>query len=240
MVEINTVVVATRHDSHAQFVLDALTAGKHTFVEKPLCLTLKELDAITSAYENALQDGKAPTLMVGFNRRFAPQIKKIKELLTGVVEPKSFIMTVNAGDIPIDHWTQDLEIGGGRIIGEACHFIDLLRFLAGVPITHYTANFMGQQPGMVSSDKVSISLSFADGSLGTVHYLANGNKLFPKERLEVFCAGRVLQLDNFRKLHGFGWPGFKKLNIRRQDKGQKACAAAFLEEIRNGLLPFAR
>ena len=233
-VEINTSVVATRHDSHAKYILDALTAGKHIFVEKPLCLTLKELDAITSAYENALQDGKAPTLMVGFNRRFAPQIKKIKELLTGVVEPKSFIMTVNAGDIPIDHWTQDLEIGGGRIIGEACHFIDLLRFLAGVPITHYTANFMGQQPGMVTSDKVSISLSFADGSLGTVHYLANGNKSFPKERLEVFCAGRVLQLDNFRKLHGFGWPGFKKLNIRRQDKGQKACVATFLQAIRNG------
>jgi len=110
----------------------------------------------------------------------------------------------------------------------------LLRFLAGVPITHYTANFMGRQPGMVSSDKVSISLSFVDGSLGTVHYMANGNKSFPKERLEVFCAGRVLQLDNFRKLHGFGWPGFKKLNIRRQDKGQKACVAVFLQAIRNG------
>ena len=143
-------------------------------------------------------------------------------------------MTVNAGEIPADHWTQNPETGGGRIIGEACHFIDLLRFLTGVPVTHYTATFMGQQSGMVTRDKVSISLSFSDGSFGTVHYLANGNKSFPKERLEVFCAGRVLQLDNFRKLRGFGWPGFKKMNLRRQDKGQKACAAAFLDAIREG------
>ena len=123
---------------------------------------------------------------------------------------------------------------GGRVIGEACHFIDLLRFLVGAPIVGHTATFMGTQPGMLTSDKVSIALSFADGSFGTVHYLANGNKSFPKERLEVFCAGGVLQLDNFRKLRGFGWPGFKRMNLRRQDKGQKACAAAFLDAIREG------
>jgi len=239
--EINTAVVVTRHDSHAQYVLDAVNAGKHIFVEKPLCLSIKELEDITSAYNDMLLDGNAPLLMVGFNRRFAPQVQKIKELLSEVTEPRSFIMTVNAGEISADHWTQDLEIGGGRIIGEACHFIDLLRFLAGAPITYHSATFIGAKPGMVSSDKVSISLSFADGSFGTVHYLANGNKSFPKERLEVFCAGRVLQLDNFRKLRGFGWPGFQKMNLRRQDKGQKMCAAAFLEAIRNGVacpIPF--
>jgi len=240
--KINTVVVATRHDSHARFVLDALHAGKHVFVEKPLCLTLDELDEISIAYKAAGEDadqeagenGKTPLLMVGFNRRFAPQVQKIKQLLTGAAEPKSFIMTVNAGAIPADHWTQDPAIGGGRIIGEACHFIDLLRFLAGAPIVGHTATFMGTQPGVMARDKVSIALSFADGSFGTVHYLANGNKSFPKERLEVFCAGGVLQLDNFRKLRGFGWPGFKRMNLRRQDKGQKACAKAFLDAVRGG------
>jgi len=174
--------------------------------------------------------------MVGFNRRFAPQVVKIKELLTAVAEPKSFIMTVNAGEIPADHWTQDPDIGGGRIIGEACHFIDLLRFLAGAPIVAHSATFMGARAGMVSSDKVSISLEFEDGSFGVVHYLANGSKAFPKERLEVFCGGGVLQLDNFRKLRGYGWPGFKKMHLRRQDKGQRACAKAFLDAVRSGLV----
>jgi predicted dehydrogenase len=159
---------------------------------------------------------------------------KVKELLTGRAEPKSFIMTVNAGEIPADHWAQDPATGGGRVIGEACHFIDLLRFLAGAPIVGHNATFMGAQAGMVTNDKASITLSFADGSFGVVHYLANGSKAFPKERLEVFCGGGVLQLDNFRKLKGFGWPGFKSMNLRRQDKGQKACAAAFLDAVRDG------
>jgi predicted dehydrogenase len=227
--DINTVVVATRHDSHSGFVVDALQAGKHVFVEKPLCLTLDELDEISSAYKES-----SSLLMVGFNRRFAPHVQKIKQLLSGMAEPKSFIMTVNAGGIPADHWTQDPDIGGGRIIGEACHFIDLLRFLAGAAIVSHSAIFMGTRTGMVTNDKVSISLSFADGSFGTVHYLANGSKAFPKERLEVFCAGGVLQLNNFRRLSGFGWPGFKKMNLRRQDKGQKACASAFLDAVREG------
>ncbi len=121
-----------RHDSHAGFVLDALRAGKHVFVEKPLCLTLGELEEISAAYEAAGPGSDAPLLMVGFNRRFAPQVVKIKELLLGLAESKSFIMTVNAGAIPVDHWTQDPAVVGGRIIGEACHFIDLLRFLVGV------------------------------------------------------------------------------------------------------------
>jgi len=172
--------------------------------------------------------------MVGFNRRFAPQVVKIKELLASVSEPKSFIMTVNAGEIPADHWTQDPDIGGGRVIGEACHFIDLLRFLADSPIVEHSATFMGAQAGKITNDKVSISLRFADGSFGVVHYLANGSKAFPKERLEVFCGGGVLQLDNFRKLKGFGWKGFKSMNLRRQDKGQKACAQAFLDAVREG------
>jgi predicted dehydrogenase len=159
---------------------------------------------------------------VGFNRRFAPQIQKIKALLATVPEPKSLIMTVNAGEIPPDHWTQDPAIGGGRIIGEGCHFVDLLRFLAGSPIVGHQATSIGQAPGIaIRGDKTSFTLRFADGSFGTVHYLANGHKAYPKERLEVFCAGRVLQLDNFRKLKGYGWPGFKRMNLWRQTRGRQ-------------------
>jgi len=231
-IDINTVVITTRHNNHAQFVCKALNAGKHVFVEKPLALKREELNKITEAYEEAGSNG-APLVMVGFNRRFSPHVKKIKQLMSGVSEPKSFIMTVNAGAIPTGHWTQDKEVGGGRIIGEGCHFIDLLRFLAGAEIVSVQAMMMGAGV-TIRNDKVTITLGFADGSFGTVHYLANGSKAFPKERLEVFCADRVLQLDNFRKLTGFGWPGFSKLKTSKQDKGQVACAAAFVDAIESG------
>lgn len=228
---INTVAVTTRHDSHAQLTLRALTAGKHVFVEKPLCLNLQELTEIESVYGGFVADrGSAPLVMVGFNRRFAPHVIRIKKLLAATVGPKVFVMTVNAGAIPADHWTQDPTVGGGRIVGEACHFIDLLRFLAGAPIGGWQRSAMKAATG----DTVSIALNFADGSIGSIHYLANGSKSFPKERLEVFAAGGVLQLDNFRRLRGFGWPGFRRMNLWRQDKGQQACAAAFIQAIEAG------
>ncbi len=230
---INTVVVTTRHDSHARFVCDALKAGKHVFVEKPLALKREELNEIVAAYESVSAQG-SPLVMVGFNRRFSPHVQKIKQLLSTVSQPKSFIMTVNAGAIPADHWAQDKEVGGGRIIGEGCHFIDLLRYLADAEITSVQAMMIGEGVG-VRDDKVTFTLGFANGSFGTVHYLANGNKSFPKERLEIFCADRVLQLDNFRKLTGYGWKGFDKMKLMRQDKGQKACAAAFVEAIEKGI-----
>jgi predicted dehydrogenase/threonine dehydrogenase-like Zn-dependent dehydrogenase len=229
--DINTIIITTRHDSHAHFVVKALESGKNVFAEKPLALNLNELRAIESAFSKVeANKTPLPLLMVGFNRRFAPQVQKMKELLSGVKGPMSCVMTVNAGAIPADHWTQDLAIGGGRIVGEACHFIDLLRYLAGVPIKSYSRIDMD----IVTRDTVSLQISFVDGSIGTVHYFANGCKSFPKERLEVFAAGRVLQLDNFRKLHGFGWPGFSKMNLWRQDKGQKACAAAFVKAVEQG------
>jgi predicted dehydrogenase/threonine dehydrogenase-like Zn-dependent dehydrogenase len=229
--EIDTVVVATRHDSHGAYVLQTLQAGKHVFVEKPLCLTLQELTEI----EGEIAKHPSLRLMVGFNRRFAPQVLKMKSLLAGVPEPKAFVMTVNAGAIPAEHWTQDLTVGGGRIIGEACHFVDLLQFLAAAPIVSVQAVALGlRHTSFMGDDEVTCILSFADGSVGTVHYLANGHRSFAKERLEVFCAGRILQLDNFRRLRGFGWPGFKKMNLWRQDKGNRACAAAFVEAIRQG------
>ena len=236
---LDALVITTRHNSHADFVLQALEAGKHVFVEKPLCLTVSELDKIANVRARLQKlNGWHPLVMVGFNRRFAPQIQKVKTLLAGVSGPKSFVMTVNAGAIPSDHWVQDIEVGGGRIIGEACHFIDLFRYLTGSPITTHSKLAMDSATG----DTVSIQLGFADGSVATVHYFANGSKAFPKERLEVFAAGQVLQLDNFRKLKGYGWPGFKNLNLWRQDKGQNSCVTAFVNAVRNSKtapIPFA-
>ena len=229
---VNTIAIVTRHNSHARFVSQALEHGKHVFVEKPLAINYKELEDVKKRYEaNA---GKTH-LMVGFNRRFSPQVQKMKSLLGAVKQPKSFIMTMNAGAIPAEHWTQDNEVGGGRIIGEACHFIDLMRFLAGSEIVSVQARRMGDNDfDITTEDKAAITLGFADGSFGTIHYLANGAASFPKERVEVFVAGRVLQLDNFRKLIGFGWPGFSKMNLWRQDKGQNACAKAFLQAVEQG------
>ncbi len=227
----DTVVVATRHDLHARQVLAGLRADKHVFCEKPLCLTLDELTEIAAEAKAR----PSQCLMVGFNRRFAPQVVKMKALLGTVAEARSFIMTVNAGAIPSDHWTQDKAVGGGRIVGEGCHFIDLLRDLADAPIVSHRAVALGRHPALwVTDDKVTITLEFADGSVGTVHYLANGDKGFPKERLEVFCAGKVLQLDNFRRLRGWGWKGFSNMHLWRQDKGQAACAGAFVDAVKHG------
>ncbi|MEZ7206963.1 bi-domain-containing oxidoreductase [Pseudoalteromonas sp. DY56-GL79] len=230
---INTIAIVTRHNSHAHFVQQALKAGKHVFVEKPLAITHQELDEVKATYEAVCATGLAPKLMVGFNRRFSPHVQRMKQLLAPIKEPKSFIMTMNAGSIPAEHWTQDSSIGGGRIIGEACHFIDLMRYLADSEIVSVQARCMGETDSVaVVSDKAAIILGFADGSFGTIHYLANGATNFPKERIEVFAAGGTLQLDNFRKLKGFGWKGFKNLNLWKQDKGQTACSAAFVDAIR--------
>lgn len=224
--EIDTVFITTRHNSHFRYVLEALNAGKHVFVEKPLCLTTGELNKICNAFKSC--DSKV--LLVGFNRRFAPHIHKIQSLITAVHEPKAMLMTVNAGMIPIDHWIQDPSVGGGRIIGEVCHFIDLLRFLTGSEIVSYEKNKLESKAG----DTLSIQLGFADGSIGTVHFFSIGNKRIPKERLEIFCAGRILQMDNFRKLRGYGWPSFKKMNLFRQNKGHKEEVKQFIDSISYG------
>ncbi len=232
---VNTLVIATRHDSHARYVCEGLRAGKHVFVEKPLALTRAELGEIEASHQEAAVSGGAPLVMVGFNRRFSSLVVRLRALLGQVPGPKTFIMTVNAGEIPPDHWTQDRAVGGGRIIGEGCHFIDLLRHLAGAPVVGVQGMMIGEAPGLqVRDDKASFTLQFADGSFGTVHYLANGHKSFPKERLEVFAAGRILQLDNFRRLNVYGWPGFRGQRLWRQDKGNAACVAAFVEAVKRG------
>lgn len=228
--EINAVAIVTRHNSHAGLTAQALRAGKHVFVEKPLALSHEELDDVKVAHG---ESGKL--LMVGFNRRFAPQVQTMKRLLGAVKAPKSFVMVMNAGAIPADHWTHDLAVGGGRIIGEACHYIDLMRHLAGAPITAVQARRLGNTNAeAVTEDKASITLGFEDGSFGTIHYLANGGASFAKERIEVFAGGRTLQLDNFLKLKAYNWPRFKKQNLWRQDKGQTPCAAAFVKAVEAG------
>ena len=229
--ESNTVVISTRHDSHAEYVCAALEAGKHVFVEKPLALTVEQLTSIRAAYAKTRGDA---AVMVGFNRRFAPHVIEMKRLLAARAEPPSMVMVVNAGTIPAEHWTQDPAIGGGRIIGEGCHFVDLLRHLAGSPIVSISAFVVRGSDGRVPPDTVTATLQFGNGAIGTIHYFSNGSKAFPKERLEVFCGGGILQLDNFRTLTGFGWPGFSKLHTRRQDKGNRACVAEFVANLAAG------
>jgi len=202
-----------------------LLNNKNVFVEKPLAITNSEFDSI----ESVIQSAENPFLMIGYNRRFAPIIKKMIQLLKNEPGPKSVIMTVNAGFIPSDHWVQDNAIGGGRIIGEACHFIDLLRYIIGANIVNYSTNYLSEQHLM--SDIVTINLKFQDGSIGCIHYFANGHKSFPKERLEIYCNGKILQCNNFKQLYGFGWPGFNKQRLLSQDKGHKNCINAFISAI---------
>lgn len=226
----NTVIIATRHNQHAAQVLTALEAGKHVFCEKPLCLNKNELSQI----ETAAAANPSSRIMVGFNRRFAPMIKTIETYLSERSTPASFIFTINAGAIPADHWAQKPEVGGGRIIGEACHFIDLMRHLAKSTITRVSVQSAPPEGGVKLPDTCDISMSFADGSHGVIHYYANGHRGYAKERVEVFCGGRVMQMDNYLRLKSWGWPNMRDQRAWRQDKGQTACLQAFMDSIRNG------
>ena len=230
--DINCVVIATRHDSHARLAHDALAAGKSVFVEKPLAITTEQLSLVRDSYTAARSAGRPVQLMVGFNRRYAPHVIQLKAALDQVQGPKSFLMTINAGAIPAAHWTQNESEGGGRIIGEACHFIDLMRHLAGHPIASVAAAGMVNSPDGINHDKACITLTFRDGSFGTIMYLANGDKSFPKERIEVFASGRIGVIDNFRTLNTYGWPSLKSTRLWRQDKGQQGCTQAFLQSMK--------
>lgn len=218
---IDTAIIATRHDSHARLAAAALRAGRSVWVEKPLARTEAELDAVIDAWVGSLR----PRLMVGFNRRFAPLTAELRRSLSP--GRQEFRYTVNAGAVDPGHWTESAEEGGGRILGEACHFIDLLRHLAGAAITGLQAK--------ASGSGAHLWLEFADGSTGVVDYLTSGARAFPKERLEVFGGGRILVLDNFRRLRRYpaaardwlpSWP--------RQDKGHGAAIRAFIDAIRAG------
>lgn len=220
---INTVFIATRHDSHADYVLKGLNSGKNVFVEKPLCLLPKQLTEIKKAYEKS---GKR--LMVGYNRRFAPLLQEMKQKLSSDL-PLAINYRINAGSIPKGHWIQDVNIGGGRIIGEVCHFVDLCAHLAGSSVVAVSANVMADTLNL--QDTVAISLQFANGSIAQIAYYSNGNKNLPKEKLEVFGSGSVATLDDFKTLTIYGKDVSKKSG--NQDKGHKQEVNLFLESIRN-------
>lgn len=240
---INLVFIATRHDQHARMIVEALRAGKSVFVEKPLCLNRDQLKEIKAAWQEASSSANPPQLAVGFNRRFAPHVQKMRSLLASRTEPLAMTMLVNAGPLPSDHWLQDPALGGGRLIGEGVHFIDLMRHIAGSPIADVSATAMDATAAGKPRGETSVTtLRFEDGSMATVQYLANGGRSFPKERLSVFSQGRILELDNFRMLRGYGWAGFRKMRLGRQDKGHRAQFQAMANRVAHGgepLVPFA-
>ena len=224
---INTVAILTRHDMHAALVLKALQAGKHVFVEKPLAITPESLEEIVQALSSANS-----LLLTGFNRRFAPLAVELSKFLADRREPLHMHYRVNAGCIPLNHWVHDPAQGGGRIIGEGCHFVDFLAFLAGAAPLSVSASALPDN-GKYHQDNVSMTFTFPDGSLGVVDYLSNGDKSFPKERLEVFCGGRVAVLDDFRSLE-LVHAGQRRLVKKAQDKGWYGEWVAFSKAIREG------
>jgi len=228
---INTVVIATRHHLHAGQVLRALDVRKNVFCEKPLCRTEDELREIVRAYLT-IDPSERPALMVGFNRRFAPMTAHMKTFVAAIAEPLSLNFRVNAGYLPPDHWLNDPEQGGGRILGEGCHFIDLLMFLAGSPIVEVEARPL-RNAGRYSGDNVLMSVSFANGSQGSISYFANGDRSISKERLEVFGGGAAAVLEDFRRLELAREGRKRTVHARwRQDKGHRAEWEAFAQCIR--------
>ncbi len=228
---VDTVMILTRHDSHAALVIRALAAGKHVFVEKPLALIESDLDRIAVALA-----GTDRILTVGFNRRFAPLARALRQQLAARTGPAALIITVNAGAIPREHWTQNADTGGGRIVGEACHFIDLARYLVGAPIVDLQVTSAAHH-GHAQDDVSHLSLAFADGSTAVVHYLANGSTAFPKERIEAFAGGRIWQVDNWRQLRAFGGTGGKGHRFSGMEKGHREELTAFAQAVRSGLAP---
>lgn len=227
--DVNTVFIATRHDTHGSYAQKALQHGKNMFVEKPLCLSLAELEELEAQYSKLAECGKAPMLMVGFNRRFSPLSQELKKL-TGDA-PLSLIYRVNAGAIPPESWIQDPKTGGGRIIGEVCHFIDYAVFMARSLPVRVFASRLSDPFG--HNDTVSINIEFANGSVATVHYFANGNKSLSKERIEVYQAGACAVIDDFRRLEYYGRRTINK-KLSAQDKGQKSMVQAVFNSLKNG------
>jgi len=237
---INTVFIATRHDLHAGYVIKALKAGKNVFVEKPLALTEKELEEIRKTYlspRTSDPSSGSVRLMVGYNRRFSPHIKKVKELFSDD-QPKAMNIRINAGSLPKDHWINDPDTGGGRIIGEGCHFIDLAMFIAGSGIISVHANSMNDPNNL--NDTVSINLSFENGSVANISYFSNGSKELPKECLEIFCDGTTVVIDDFKKMTIYR-EKVKTIKLKKQDKGHKEELKRFFKSIEKGLpspIPF--
>lgn len=228
--DIKNLAITTRHNSHGALVLSALKRQKNVFVEKPLAIEEGELDQIEEFFKN--ESSPKPILMVGFNRRFSPIAVDVKKKLMRSSHKKNFLMTINAGNIDSNHWTQDLGVGGGRLVGEACHFIDLLRFLSGEKIVDN--NVVTLDEGC--RDTFIITLKFKNGDIGTINYITNGNNRFPKERLEVFYGGNIIVVDNFCKVKGIGAKGIVH-SFKSQDKGHLCQIEAFKKSVLTGEQP---
>jgi polar amino acid transport system substrate-binding protein len=223
---INTVFITTRHNTHAEFAIKAIEKGKNVFVEKPLAINEEELEQIKEVYSK----GSRNRVMVGFNRRFAPASIEMKKLFAET-HPKTINMRINAGVMPMEHWVNDPEIGGGRIIGEGCHFIDLAMFFAASPITHVSA-FAMEDAGKLDNSVV-INLAFKNGSVASINYLSNGNKNVNKEYIEVFCGGVIAVIDDFKTLTVHN-RSVKKTTYGSQDKGHEKEIELFLKSIAEG------
>tara|TARA_R110002050_G_scaffold204327_4_gene339812 strand:- start:11186 stop:13300 length:2115 start_codon:yes stop_codon:yes gene_type:complete len=223
--DVDVVLITTRHNLHAAMVIEALENDKHVFVEKPLALNTKELNLIDKAYQKS-----KGSLMIGFNRRFSPHSEKMKSLLGD--SPMNIIATMNAGAIPADVWVHDMKVGGGRIIGEACHYLDLMVYFTGSKIKAVCMNAMGENPNE-NTDNASILVKMENGSTGVVNYFANGSKAYSKERLEVYSQERTLTMDNFLKTTGYGFKGFSKLKTGL-DKGHKAQFSRLVDKANAG------
>ena len=225
--DVDLIMVTTRHNAHARLVVEALKAGKHVFVEKPLALNQEELDQVLNAYT---ESGK--TVSVGFNRRFAPLALKMKKALGSGNTPMNITATMNAGFIPANVWVHDMEVGGGRIIGEACHFIDLITYLAGSKVKEVCMNAMGTSPEE-NTDNATILLKYENGTNAVINYFSNGSKAYSKERVEVFHQDRTLIMDNWRKLKGYGFKNFNSASSS-QDKGHQNQFNLLIDSIQKG------
>ncbi len=224
---IDLVMITTRHNEHAHMAAECLSAGKHVFVEKPLALSREELDNVLAAYNGTR------TLTVGFNRRFSPHMQRVKQLVGSA--QMNVVATMNAGNIPANVWVHDLKTGGGRIVGEACHYMDLITFLTGSKIKAVCMNAMGENP-QANTDNASILLQYENGSTGVINYFANGSKAYSKERIEVYAQERTIITDNFMVTEGFGTKGFSKLKTNL-DKGHNAQFRLLVERVKNGGAP---
>jgi predicted dehydrogenase len=232
--DINTVFITTPHNTHALYILKALEENKHVFVEKPLCIHENELQEIQEKINALSKENHLPILQVGYNRRFVPLLRLMKDTCKDV--PVMINYRINAGVIPISHWIQNNEIGGGRIIGEVCHFVDTCIFLAGsMPVKVYASTAIAHDRTIPDADNVSIIINFSNGSIATITYYAFGNKSLPKESIELFAFGKAMQLDDFKKLKIYKGNNKKTVSKFNQDKGFSNELKAFETAVKTGV-----
>jgi predicted dehydrogenase len=223
--EINSIVIATRHNTHAELVCEGIKKNKHIYVEKPLAIDMEQLNKIKKESVN-----NKKILMVGFNRRFSPLVRKAKSLIMNYKESISINIRINSGSIDGNSWIQDPETGGGRVVGEVCHFLDLLQYLIDSDVVSYKSEVMESK----YNDTLAIILKYRNGSVGNITYYSNGHNLYPKENIEIYVDNKILVIENFKNLKGFGWSKFKNLKLWQQNKGNSECINAYLKSVTDG------